>query len=226
MYRPDTAEGRVAILRTLAVDVSIQITSSLIMADEADALPVADDVTYPKLLALRASNARYVGGTPAIAPFLGLQFVQSVMPDELLRKIEFTGVFDYREKTKDLYDAWNVELNRVSAKIGEADLARPVETIQSIIASELAPKIKEYENEMASARDALFGSLIKGVAKWELPTLSMSYVANLGFAGALAAFAAGVQATVPHVVDYVQARRNIKRKHAVSYFVGLNKAAK
>jgi hypothetical protein len=36
--------------------------------------------------------------------------------------------------------------------------------IQKIIATELAPKIVEYENEMAHIRDQLFGSLIKSIA--------------------------------------------------------------
>ncbi len=223
MYKPETPEGRRAIFRSLVVDVSIQITSALLMADKVEALPVADDVTLPKLLALRASSSRYVGGTPAIAPFLGLGFARSVIPDEILKNIEFKGIFAYREKTKDLYDAWNVELRSVAAKIGEAELSHPAETIQAIIASELAPRIREYENEMASARDALFGNIVKGLARWELPTLSLSYVANLGFAGALAVFAAGAQATIPHIVDFVQARRDVTRKHAVSYFVGLTR---
>jgi hypothetical protein len=69
------------------------------MADEADALPVADDSVLPKLLNLRASNSKYICGAPSIAPFLGLEFACSVIPDELLRKLEFKNIFEYRRKT-------------------------------------------------------------------------------------------------------------------------------
>jgi hypothetical protein len=221
MYEPKTAEGRKQIFRSLVVDASIEITSALVMADEIDALPVGDDATYPRLLALRTSGARYVGGTPSLAPALGLQFARSVIPDEVLRQIEFSNIFDYRNKTKGLYDAWNVELNKAAAKISEAELTNPIETIQKIIVTDLAPQLSGYESEMAAIRDDLFGSLVKSVVKWELPTLAISHVADLGYAGALAAFGAGVQATVPHIVDFVRARRVAARKHAVSYLVGL-----
>jgi hypothetical protein len=45
MYRPEEPEGRRAIARALIIDASVQITSSLLMAYEVDALPVADDDT-------------------------------------------------------------------------------------------------------------------------------------------------------------------------------------
>ena len=76
---------------------------------------------------------------------------------------------------------------------------------------------------MSSARDAMFGDLIKGLATWQVPALSLSYIAQMGYMGALANFAAGVRATVPSVVDYVKARRSAERKHAVSYLVGVAK---
>jgi hypothetical protein len=186
-------------------------------------LPVGDDTVLPRLLALRAQNARYIGGTPALSPYLGMQFARSVVPDALLQKIDFKGIFEYRTETKDLYQAWSAEIAQAAAKITDADMAHPDEAIKKIIATELAPKLREYESEMSSARDRLFGNIIKDVVTWELPTLSLSYFANLGYSTALAAFVAGAKATVPHVVDYVNARRTAKRKHAVSFLVGLTK---
>ena len=84
------------------------------------------------------------------------------------------------------------------------------------------PKVGEYENELASIRDKMFGDLIKGVATWEFPTISLAYFANLGFAGAVAVFACALKGTVPHVVDYINSRRAAHRKHAVSYLIGLS----
>jgi hypothetical protein len=223
MYKPETPEGRKAVLKTLLVDASIQVTSALLMADEINALPIADDVTYPKLLALRASSSDYIGGVHSLVPRLGLEFARAVIPDEALKKLDFKGIFQYRERTKDIYEAWNVELNKTAAKIADIDLQDPDEIIKKLIATELLPKVHEYENELSSIRDKLFGDLIKGVTAWEFPTISIAYIANLGFGGAIMAFAAALRGAVPQVVDYVNSRRSAVRKHAVSYLIGLSK---
>jgi hypothetical protein len=83
---------------------------------------------------------------------------------------------------------------------------------------------QKVRRECAEAvRDKLFGDLIKAVVTWEFPTISIAYFGNLGFAGAVTAFAAGVRGVVPHVVDYVSSKRAAGRKHAVSYLIGLSK---
>ncbi len=223
MYKPDTVDGRRVVARNLIVDASIQVTSALLMADETDALPIADDQTYPKLLALRAASSNYIGGTHTLAPRLGLEFARAIIPDEALRKLEFRDIFEYRQKSKDLYEAWNIELNKVAAKISDSDLKDPDETIRKLIATDLMPKVSQYEAELKSIRDKLFGDLIKSIATWEFPTISIAYFANLGFAGAIAAFAAALRGTVPQVVDYVTSRRAVVRRHAMSYLIGLSK---
>jgi hypothetical protein len=179
MYKPEMPEGRRAVAKTLIVDASVQVTSALLMADEIDALPIADDVTYPKLLALRASSSNYVGGTHSLAPRLGLEFARAIIPDEVLRKLDFKDIFEYRNKSKDVYKGWNVEISKTAAKISESDLKDLDETIRKLIATELLPKVLEYENELVSIRDKLFGDLIKGVSTWEFPTISIAYFANL-----------------------------------------------
>jgi hypothetical protein len=203
------------------------------MSDETSALPVADDQTYPKLLALRTSSPQYVGGMSRMAPLLGMQFARAVIPDEMLGKLDFKDIFEYRTASKDIYEAWSVEVNRAAAKITDSELSNPEDAIQKILATELLPKVREFENEMASVRDKLFGDLINRVVTWELPTISAVYFTNLGHLDGLALFAegikaaavafAGAKAVVPALTEYVTAKRGIKRKHAVSYLVGLTK---
>lgn len=223
MFKAEMPEGRRAAVRTLIVDASIQVTSALLMADEIGALPIADDATYPRLLALRAGSSNYIGGTHTLAPRLGLEFARAIIPDEVMKKLDFKDIFEYRRKSKDVYDAWNIELNKTAAKLSESDLIDQDETIRKIIATDLMPKVREYELELESIRDRLFGDLIKSVATWEFPTISIAYFANLGFAGAIAAFAAGMRSAVPHIVDYVASRRAVVRNHAMSYLIGLSK---
>jgi hypothetical protein len=233
MFRPDIPEGRREIARTLLTEASIEVTSALLMADEIDALPVGDDNIYPKLLALRTSSPKYVGSVPPLAPLLGMQFARAVIPDEMLKKLDFKDIFEYREKSKDIYDAWSVDLNRAAAKMTDSEIKNPSEAIQKLLATELIPKVQEYENEMASVRDRLFADLVNRVVTWELPTVSAAYFTNLGHIDGLALFAeaikvaavayAGAKATVPTLTEYVTSKRAAKRRHSVSYLVGLTK---
>ena len=166
-----------------------------------------------------------------LAPLLGMQFARAIIPDEVLKKIDFSGIFEYRTKSKDIYDAWTREINRAAAQIADSDFSNPEEAIQRIITTELMPKVREYENEMASIRDKLFGDLLKGVVTWELPTISAAYFVNIATIDALGLFAAGIKAAalvaagvkgaVPALTDYVTAKRDVRRRHAVSYLVGL-----
>jgi len=232
-YRSDTPDGRKAIVKMLLVDASIEVTSGLIMGEELDALPVADDATFPKLLALRATDSKYVGTNHLLTPLLGLQFARAVIPDEALRKLDFKDIFEYREKSKDIYSAWSIEVNKAAAKISDSDFSNPDEAVRKIIASELFPKLREYENEMASVRDKLFADLVKGLSVWELPTISLAYLTDLSnfstlsiFATALktaAVIAGAAKGAVPSIADYVTGKVAAKRKHAVSYLVGLAK---
>ena len=221
MFRPDTSEGRKLIAKTLLVDTSIEVTSALIMGGEVDALPVADDPTYPRLLALRATDSKYVGNDHLLAPLLGLQFARAVIPDEALKKLDFKNIFEYRDKSKDAYEAWSTVVSAAAAKISDSDFADPGDAIKKIVSTELMPKLKEYENEMTSVRDKLFADLIKGVAAWELPTISAAYFTDLSNFGTLSLFATGLKAAavvagaakgaVAPFTDYVVAKRAAQR---------------
>jgi len=224
MYQVNTPEGRQTTLKTLLVEVSAQVTSTLLVADEANAMPVADDNYMNRLLALRTGTRRYVGPTPALAPFIGLEFVRAVIPDEVLQQLDFRHILDYRKKTKGLYDAWNVQVNSLAAKVNDTDPEHAEAVIKGLIATELMPQVQDYQNEMAKVRDNLFGDLLKNVAHWHVPSLSLSYLASFGFTHALATFAAATaKAAIPPVIDYVKARRVVTGKHPVSYLIGINK---
>lgn len=229
VFNHKTPNGRRGIARGLIVEASISVTSALLMADELAAMPVADDSVYPRLLALRAGSRNYVGGTPSLAPLLGLQFARAVIPDEVLKKMDFKDIFEYRKETKDIYEAWSVEINSAAAKIDTSDFDDPSKAIQSIVVGELLPKLREYENEMASVRDKLFAELVKGITTWQLPTITAAYFTNIGHQSALTIFAelaaiigTGAKAGVGPVVDYVSSRRDVRRRHGMSYLVGLS----
>src|SRR5262249_51513866 len=94
--------------------------------------------------------------------------------------------------------------------------------IPRLITTELEPKIIAYNAEMASVRDSLFGDLVKGITNWKVPVLSFGSMATLGFTAAITAFVSSAGAmTASPIADYVKSRRSVRRKHAISYLVGL-----
>jgi len=101
----DTTEGLQATLKVIMQDASVQVTSALLIADEAQAVPVSDDPYFLKLLALRTSSANYVGSASPHASLLGLEFARAVIPDEGLQRLSVKDIMTYREKAAPLYAA-------------------------------------------------------------------------------------------------------------------------
>ncbi len=224
IFSIDGVEGLRTTFKTLLSDVSVQVKSALAVADEIGATPVADDPYFLRLLALRTSDKAYVGGAAPHAWWLGLTFAKAVIPDEALQKLSLGDISSYRKKTASVHDAWMADLNCLAAKLDDLSPEQVEKEIPKLIARELTPKLNDYKTEMAAIRDGLFGDLVKGVVDWKVPTLSLASFATLGYATAITAFAGSLAAAVANpIVTYWKARRGARRRHAVSYLVGLSK---
>ena len=224
MFNIDGVEGLRTTFKTLLFEASVQVTSALAVADEIGATPVADDPYFLRLLALRTSDKAYVGGAAPHAWWLGLTFAKTVIPDEALQKLSLGDISSYRKKSASVHDAWMADLNHLAAKLDDLSPEQVEKEIPRLIAMELTPKLNDYKTEMAAIRDGLFGDLVKGVVDWKVPTLSIASFATLGYATAITAFAGSLAAAVANpIVTYGKARRGARRRHAVSYLVGLSK---
>src|SRR5260370_2895133 len=104
-------------------------------------------------------------------------------------------------------------------------LADWTESSPRLLATEVVPKLQQFENEMKSVRDRLFGDLLKKLSMSEVPTLILSRVAGLSLGDAAALFAGALLPAVPAVVDYFQKTAEVKRKHSQSYLIDLAKQA-
>lgn len=226
-YEVGDAKGRIDTLRTLLVEASARVTNAMVIESETGLVPVTENAAFARLLALRLSEPRYVGGTPRAAPLLGLEIARAIIPDEALKRLSLKDVLAYRRKTKDVYDAWITQLGRFAAELDADDVAQVEERARKLVATDIVPKIREYRNELEAARDALFGDLIKSVAKWELPTMSLALFAQIASGDGLLVFlGALVSASVGPVVDYIKERRQATQKHGVAYLVGLVDASR
>ncbi len=66
----------------------------------------------------------------------------------------------------------------------------------------------------------MFGSLIKKVKWWHVPTLTLTHWAGLSWSAALTTFVGAlVPAVAPDVVDFVVNRREVTRRNAFAYLI-------
>lgn len=223
MFDISSPERRKETFKTVLVEASIIVTSAIIIAEKTNTIPVTDDPYIARLIGLRASDLSYIGGTSRHAPFIGLDIAKSVIPDEALEHLKITEILRYREKAKDLYVAWTAEVNKIASKIGDIDGNISPDEIAKIIAADFAPRVIEYKNDMCAIRDDLFAGVIKKIVRWEVPSLTLAYIANLGIAGAVTLFASALTPAVPGVVDYFKKRRDIERRNAMSFLIKLSK---
>ncbi|HYX71796.1 MAG TPA: hypothetical protein VE732_03425, partial [Nitrososphaera sp.] len=218
--------GRKQAFSDLIAVASMKITDTMLVSSLTETIPVTDDPYFAQLLSLRTAESNYIGGVPRLAPFVGLEIAKAVIPDEALQKLSSEEIGEYRKKTIEAYQAWSVELNKISSMISEdRDFLNP-DKIQKFIASEISPRLIDYRNEMKAVRDDMFASILKSIIKWEMPTLSLAYLGGLDYSKAIALFASALAPTAHHIVDYVKTSRSIKRKNALSYLVGLSAAKK
>jgi hypothetical protein len=223
MFDVSTPERRKETFKTVLIEASIKITSAIILAEETNTIPVSDDPYIANLVGLRAVDSAYVGGISKRAPYIGMDIAKSVIPDEALKQLKITEILKYREKSKDAYKAWIAEVNKAAGQIGDIDGNISPDEIAKIIATDFTPRVIEYKNDMRAIRDEIFADVMKQITTWEVPSLSLAYLANLGIAGALTLFASALAPAVPVVVDYFKNKRNIERRNAMSFLIKLSK---
>ena len=224
MFEINTPEGRINTLQYIGIELSVRLTLTMLISQHNEIPPVSDDVVFARLLAMRSSRGTYIGGSAPLAPYLGLEVVKAVIPDAALQQLQYPDILEYRRQSKDAYDAWNVEIGRLAARMDDIDFNQAKQRIPKLIAEELLPKIVEYKNEMESVRDRLFGDLVKNLVRMPAPSAAIAYFFAGNWIHAVTAFlGACAPSVVPPVVEYISGKRATNRKHAMSYLVGVSR---
>ncbi len=146
-------------LKMIVAYASVQVTGALVVADDAQATPVADDPYFLKPLSLRTSGTRYISASAPNAWLVGLEFAKTVIPDQALEKLPVGEIVEYWRKSADVYQAWASELNQMAAKIDDLTVDEARDRIPKMIATELEPRLVAYKAEMTSVRIPCSGIL-------------------------------------------------------------------
>lgn len=222
MFRVDTHEHRVNTLRSLLADASVRVTSALVVAGENEFVPISENRWFCRLLAVRTAGLGYAGRMTQSSAELGLSIGRAVIPEEVLAKLDLETVWEYRRSASDVYTAWSIEVDRLAARIAELPPERAQTEIEKVIRTEIGPRLIEFTHEMESARDRLLGDLVKRVADWKVPAVIVAHSFGIPLTAALGAMAA---LTVPSLVDFFVKSRDIKRRNALTYLLGVRSLA-
>lgn len=220
----DDPASRIQTLGTILTDLSVGLTTAMVAAAQNNALPVVDDSRLMQLLAVRLSGGLYGGKEPPALPQVGLEITRAVIPDEALQKLTLADIMNYREKAGDAYRAWTAELNTIA---DELDRIAPEELqtrVPRLVAKKIQPKIIQYENEMKSVAESLFGDLLKGVVNAAVPWLSLGLASYVSFDSALIGFVISMGTNIPSATtNFVLANRKVKRAHGLAYLIDLKR---
>jgi hypothetical protein len=219
-YLVDTPEHRKGTLRDLLADASARVSIATVVGATTGLAPISESPHFARLIGIRTA-ALPVSPNPVStsAPQLGLAIARAVIPDEALQKLNILDVLRYRAETQDAYKAWSTDVERLATRIADIPGDRRQVEIHKLLASEIQPKVREYQNEMASVRDKLFGDLVKQVLVWEVPALILAHAFQGSLGGAIAAFA--TTRMIPGVVDFLTKRGDIERRNPLAYLIGV-----
>ncbi len=220
MFTVGSADQRRKTLAVLVVEASIHVTNALLVSEEIGCVPLADEPFLARLLAMRTTPT-YIGGAPRVAPYLGIAVARSVIPDAALEHLSIGDILNYRVRAREPYAAWSVEMNSLAAKLDDISPEDMERVLPKLLATEIEPKILEYRNAMKSVGDGMFGEIVRRVALAEYPAVSIATLTHLDLHTALALFAAALLPSVPAVTEYVNRRRDIRRKHGIGYLLGV-----
>lgn len=222
-HKISTHEERIGTLKIMLIEASVLITSTTFISSKTQFEPVTDNNFYSLLLSERLNEALVNSHEAQIASELGLAIISTVLPDDLLQKIDFDSIGEYRENTKKQHKHYMDEINCLVRKIEGIDILSAKEEIKKIIVTDVEPKIREYYQCMEYERDKQFGNAIKTIAKWEFPTISIGCLASLNWQQIMIASATVLlPAIISHLTDYLVETSNIKRRNAMSYLIGLS----
>ncbi|MGA2478523.1 MAG: hypothetical protein ABSG63_07210 [Spirochaetia bacterium] len=226
-YRIGSPQECAETFEFLLVNISLELTDSILVSSHSGLLPVSDDPTLCRLIMLRSGSRAYIENVPRTSPLLGLAVARSVVPDKILKDISIEQLFEYRDSAKDAYQGWSVEIDRLAALIADMSPEEVERELPRVISTEVRPRVYEFQSQMESARDKLFGSLVKRLLAVDTPTLFLTQIVGLGLPLGILTFLATIGATaVPALVTYLQKGREIKRTNSMAYLIGASELPK
>jgi len=224
-FRIANKEEALFAFKIIAAEQSLRVTSILHMCNKYNHSPISINPYLDRLINLRMSNENYVGKIPP-SRSLGFKIMDCMISDDALYHIHWLDILGFRERTKDYYEAWEIETNKIQAQINE-DITEDI--IRRLVDSDINPRIKELELEIQKIRDDQFKNTLKTVKNTVISFISLGTLSSLSIPGAIAAFF-GINLKTPQFTDdIIESHFNLKQKrlsHGLTYLLETKKLIK
>jgi len=209
---------------TILFEESLRVTAVLSIAEKFGGNPLSINPHLNKLIVLRLSSAVY-NGQKIQTKSLGMRLFESMIPDEALAQLSLEDILKFREKTKDYYDAWEAEINKIESQYLLNDINCRQEEFQKVLDQEIRPRVLEYKNEISKMRDEMFASVLKTIKNVGISVIAGGTLSALNPIAAIAAFITANLKTpelTDDMIDGYFKMKNFKKSNGMTYLMKIN----
>ncbi len=208
---------------------SILVSSVLYTCNKYENSPICISPTLNKLISIRLSSSIYSGKT-IINKQLGLKLMDCLIPDEALLQIQWQDILVFREKTKEYYNAWQVEIKKIEATLFKESQFISYSEALSLFDSEINPRLLELKNEIRRIRDDMYKSIFKTAKNALLSScVTLGTLSPLSITGAILSFIAMNLKSPKITDDIIDTHFQLKDKelsHGLTYLLKIEKFVK
>ncbi|HEY5370760.1 MAG TPA: hypothetical protein VIJ75_17375 [Hanamia sp.] len=138
--------------RLIASSKSMSVSSTLFICNKYNNSPVCVNPSLNELISLRLSNDVY-SGVETRSRQLGLKLMDCLIPDEALSQIPWQDILVFREKTKEYFEAWDIELKKIEAILFKENSSLSDLDILNLVDSDINPRLFELKREIGKIKE-------------------------------------------------------------------------
>lgn len=211
-------------VKMILSEESLRVTSVTHISNKIGSNPTSINPFLDRLINLRLSSELYTGKSHA-SKSLGMKLFQSMIPDEALLKISVEDLLSFREETKQYYEGWSIEINKLEAQLAKDGFALTDKDIQNIIDTEINPKLFELKNEIRRVRNKKFADILKLVKKNAIAVIAGGTLSAINLPAAILGFITINMKTsklTDDIIDNQFKLKDIKDSNGLTYLLKLN----
>lgn len=198
-FRITTQDEALFAFKILAAEQSLRVSSVTHICTKYESSPTSINPFLNKLISLRLSSNVYNNRTFKSRQ-LGLKLMDCIIPDEALLHIHWSDLLIFRERTKDYFDNWTVEVNKLETSLFENDLSITDQDVIRLFDTDINPRLRELRNEIKKIRDERYANILKTIKNTVISTLALGTLSSLSIPGALVSFI-GSNLKTPKLTD-------------------------
>lgn len=211
VFQVTTKEEALFAFKIIAAEQSLRVSSVTHICTKYESNPTTINPYLNKLISLRLSSNIY-NSRPIKSRQLGLKLMDCIIPDEALFQIHWQDLLIFREQTKDYFDNWTVEVNKLETSLFDNDLSITDQDVLRLFDTDINPRLRELRNEIRRIKDERYANILKTIKNTVISGLAFGSLSSLSITGAIASFIGANLKTPKFTDDIIDANLKLKDK--------------